>query len=151
MAALKWRRRAGKPPALKATIYRAELQISDMDRQYYASHALTPESADVWWERFGGSARSKNFTAIEIPVRCRAGTGKDRGSQHGIAVPDPGRSDTSDERKKHYHCGTKTAHGADGAGVLIALRPAESEFMAQVPVHQHVRPNRNCRIRQDHK
>jgi uncharacterized protein YaeQ len=27
--------------ALKATIYKAELQISDMDRHYYASHALT--------------------------------------------------------------------------------------------------------------
>jgi uncharacterized protein YaeQ len=27
--------------ALKATIYKAELQISDMDRQYYATHALT--------------------------------------------------------------------------------------------------------------
>ena len=27
--------------ALKATIYKAELQISDMDRQYYAGHELT--------------------------------------------------------------------------------------------------------------
>jgi len=27
--------------ALKATIYKAELQISDMDRQYYADHELT--------------------------------------------------------------------------------------------------------------
>lgn len=27
--------------ALKATVYKAELQISDMDRQYYAGHALT--------------------------------------------------------------------------------------------------------------
>lgn len=27
--------------ALSATIYKAELNISDMDRQYYASHALT--------------------------------------------------------------------------------------------------------------
>lgn len=27
--------------ALKATIYKAELQISDMDRQYYAAHTLT--------------------------------------------------------------------------------------------------------------
>ena len=27
--------------ALKATIYKAELQISDMDRHYYASHSLT--------------------------------------------------------------------------------------------------------------
>jgi uncharacterized protein YaeQ len=27
--------------ALKATIYKAELQISDMDRQYYGQHALT--------------------------------------------------------------------------------------------------------------
>lgn len=27
--------------ALKATIYKAELQISDMDRQYYATHSLT--------------------------------------------------------------------------------------------------------------
>ena len=27
--------------ALKATIYRSELQISDMDRNYYASHTLT--------------------------------------------------------------------------------------------------------------
>jgi uncharacterized protein YaeQ len=27
--------------ALKATIYKAELQVSDMDRQYYANHALT--------------------------------------------------------------------------------------------------------------
>jgi len=27
--------------ALKATIYKAELQVSDMDRHYYATHALT--------------------------------------------------------------------------------------------------------------
>ena len=27
--------------ALKATIYKAELQINDIDRQYYASHVLT--------------------------------------------------------------------------------------------------------------
>jgi uncharacterized protein YaeQ len=27
--------------ALKATVYKADLQISDMDRHYYASHALT--------------------------------------------------------------------------------------------------------------
>ncbi|MEO8669673.1 MAG: YaeQ family protein [Tahibacter sp.] len=27
--------------ALKATVYKAELQISDMDRHYYASHSLT--------------------------------------------------------------------------------------------------------------
>src|SRR5260221_13480465 len=27
--------------ALKATIYKAELQVNDMDRQYYAAHALT--------------------------------------------------------------------------------------------------------------
>jgi len=27
--------------ALKATIYKAELQVNDMDRQYYATHALT--------------------------------------------------------------------------------------------------------------
>ncbi len=27
--------------ALNATIYKAELQVSDMDRQYYATHALT--------------------------------------------------------------------------------------------------------------
>jgi uncharacterized protein YaeQ len=27
--------------ALKATIYKADLQVSDMDRQYYATHALT--------------------------------------------------------------------------------------------------------------
>jgi uncharacterized protein YaeQ len=27
--------------APKATIYKAELQVSDMDRQYYATHALT--------------------------------------------------------------------------------------------------------------
>ncbi|MCI4566579.1 YaeQ family protein [Lysobacter sp. CFH 32150] len=27
--------------ALKATVYKAELQISDMDRHYYATHALT--------------------------------------------------------------------------------------------------------------
>ncbi len=27
--------------ALKATVFRAELQVSDMDRNYYASHALT--------------------------------------------------------------------------------------------------------------
>lgn len=27
--------------ALKATIFKAELQVSDMDRHYYASHALT--------------------------------------------------------------------------------------------------------------
>ena len=29
------------PMALKATIYKADLQIVDMDRHYYASHALT--------------------------------------------------------------------------------------------------------------
>ena len=27
--------------ALKATVYRAELQVSDLDRHYYATHALT--------------------------------------------------------------------------------------------------------------
>ncbi len=27
--------------ALKATVFKAELQISDMDRHYYATHALT--------------------------------------------------------------------------------------------------------------
>ncbi len=27
--------------AVKSTVYKAELQISDLDRQYYASHALT--------------------------------------------------------------------------------------------------------------
>ena len=27
--------------AVKATILKAELQVSDMDRHYYASHALT--------------------------------------------------------------------------------------------------------------
>lgn len=27
--------------ALKATVYKAELQVSDMDRNYYATHALT--------------------------------------------------------------------------------------------------------------
>ena len=27
--------------ALKATVFRAELQVSDMDRHYYATHALT--------------------------------------------------------------------------------------------------------------
>jgi uncharacterized protein YaeQ len=27
--------------ALKATVHRAELQISDLDRHYYASHSLT--------------------------------------------------------------------------------------------------------------
>jgi len=27
--------------ALKSTVYKAELQVSDLDRQYYASHALT--------------------------------------------------------------------------------------------------------------
>jgi uncharacterized protein YaeQ len=27
--------------ALKATVYKAELQVSDMDRHYYATHALT--------------------------------------------------------------------------------------------------------------
>jgi uncharacterized protein YaeQ len=27
--------------ALNATIYKAELQVSDMDRHYYATHALT--------------------------------------------------------------------------------------------------------------
>jgi uncharacterized protein YaeQ len=29
------------PMALKATIYKADLQIADMDRHYYADHALT--------------------------------------------------------------------------------------------------------------
>ena len=47
-----------------------------MDRQYYASHALTPESADVWWEGFGGSARSKNFTAIETPADAAQAPGE---------------------------------------------------------------------------
>ena len=27
--------------ALNATIYKAELQVSDMDRHYYATHVLT--------------------------------------------------------------------------------------------------------------
>ncbi|HSP00218.1 MAG TPA: YaeQ family protein, partial [Thioalkalivibrio sp.] len=27
--------------ALKATIFKAQLQVSDMDRQYYGDHALT--------------------------------------------------------------------------------------------------------------
>ena len=27
--------------AVKATVFRAELQVSDMDRHYYATHALT--------------------------------------------------------------------------------------------------------------
>ncbi|WP_038743667.1 YaeQ family protein, partial [Burkholderia pseudomallei] len=27
--------------ALKSTIYKAELQIADMDRHYYADHSLT--------------------------------------------------------------------------------------------------------------
>jgi uncharacterized protein YaeQ len=27
--------------AVKATIFKAELQVSDMDRHYYATHALT--------------------------------------------------------------------------------------------------------------
>ncbi len=27
--------------ALKATVYKADLQISDMDKQYYQNHALT--------------------------------------------------------------------------------------------------------------
>jgi len=31
----------GTPMALNATIYKAELQVSDMDRHYYATHALT--------------------------------------------------------------------------------------------------------------
>ncbi|MGB5097110.1 MAG: YaeQ family protein, partial [Porticoccaceae bacterium] len=29
------------PMALKATIYKADLQIADLDRNYYADHALT--------------------------------------------------------------------------------------------------------------
>jgi len=32
---------AGSAMAAKATIYKAELQVSDLDRHYYASHALT--------------------------------------------------------------------------------------------------------------
>jgi uncharacterized protein YaeQ len=31
----------GTPMALNSTIYKVELQISDMDRHYYATHALT--------------------------------------------------------------------------------------------------------------
>lgn len=31
----------GHPMALKATVHKAELQVSDMDRHYYATHALT--------------------------------------------------------------------------------------------------------------
>ena len=31
----------GEPMALNSTIYKVELQISDMDRHYYATHALT--------------------------------------------------------------------------------------------------------------
>jgi uncharacterized protein YaeQ len=31
----------GTPMALNATIYKVELQVSDMDRHYYATHALT--------------------------------------------------------------------------------------------------------------
>ena len=33
--------RSGMPMALNATIYKLELQVSDMDRHYYATHALT--------------------------------------------------------------------------------------------------------------
>jgi uncharacterized protein YaeQ len=32
---------AETPMALKATVHKAELQVSDMDRHYYATHALT--------------------------------------------------------------------------------------------------------------
>jgi uncharacterized protein YaeQ len=32
---------AGRAMAAKATIYKAELQVTDLDRHYYASHALT--------------------------------------------------------------------------------------------------------------
>jgi uncharacterized protein YaeQ len=32
---------AGTPMALNSTIYKVELQVSDMDRHYYATHALT--------------------------------------------------------------------------------------------------------------
>ena len=43
--------------ALKATVFKAELQISDMDRHYYATHALTlarhPSETD---ERHGGDS-----------------------------------------------------------------------------------------------
>jgi uncharacterized protein YaeQ len=42
MLALFLRRRpVFRAMALKATIYKAELQVSDMDRHYYATHALT--------------------------------------------------------------------------------------------------------------
>jgi uncharacterized protein YaeQ len=37
--ALAWRQ--GSSMALKATIFKAELQIADMDRNYYGNHALT--------------------------------------------------------------------------------------------------------------
>ena len=32
---------SANPMALKATVHKAELQVSDMDRHYYATHALT--------------------------------------------------------------------------------------------------------------
>src|SRR6266852_81751 len=83
--------------ALKATIHKAELQVNDMDRQYYATHALTlaqhpseteqrirkacgrarqvvvisysGRSADVWWDKIAADlARSKNLTVIDIPA-----------------------------------------------------------------------------------
>lgn len=41
--------------ALGATIYKVELQVSDMDRHYSATHALT-------------LARHRNLTVLEIPV-----------------------------------------------------------------------------------
>lgn len=45
--------------APNATIYKAELQVSDMDRQYYASHALT-------------IARHPSETAARVMVRLLA-------------------------------------------------------------------------------
>jgi uncharacterized protein YaeQ len=40
-ASLAWRTPIKRFMALKSTIYKAELQISDMDRHYYQSHPLT--------------------------------------------------------------------------------------------------------------
>src|SRR4030066_160119 len=74
--------------ALKATIYKADLQIADMDRHYYADHALTiarhpsetdermmarvlaySSSCDVWWKQIAGKlTRFTNLTVLQLPA-----------------------------------------------------------------------------------
>jgi uncharacterized protein YaeQ len=67
--------------ALKATVFKAQLQISDLDRRYYETHALTiarypselvsygGRSADIWWQQnAAGLRRLSNLSVIDIPA-----------------------------------------------------------------------------------